>query len=105
MIKMNDAATIFAIISAIATILSIIFAILAFSRNKTKDNLDLEKRITMLEAHPHGKDDLELESRLTRMEIDLQYIRQSLDDSKKWRHTIENRVQRLELNNHNGGNN
>lgn len=65
------------ILGGVVSILSIIFAILTFSRNGRRDNVKLEQR-------------------LTGMEKDILYIRESLDSSKEWHNDIEKRVERLE---------
>ena len=65
------------ILGGAVSILSIIFAILTFSRNGRRDNIRLEQR-------------------LTGMEKDILYIRKSLDGSNQWHNDIEKRVERLE---------
>ena len=54
------------VIAGLGTVLSITFAILAFGRNKSHDNA-------------------EIQSRLAKIETDIVYIRETLDDSKDWR--------------------
>lgn len=65
------------VIAACGTILSITFAILAFGRNKSNDNA-------------------EIQSRLSRIETDIVYIRLTLDDSKDWRKDFDERLRKLE---------
>lgn len=65
------------VIAGFGTVLSITFAILAFGRNKSNDNA-------------------EIQSRLARIETDIVYIRSSLDDSKSWRKDFDERLRKLE---------
>lgn len=74
---MNDISIIFTVIGSLATILSIIFCILTFASNKSKNTANLE-------------------SRLTRIETDIIYIRQALDERKEWQINIEKRLTNLE---------
>lgn len=78
---MDTLSTIFALISAITTVLSVIFAILAFGRNK-------------------GNDNKEIESRLTKIETDILYIRQQLEsnrtEDREWKTMVEKRISKLE---------
>lgn len=66
-------------VASIATILSIIFAILAFARNKQKDSNDTS-------------------AKLAKIETDISYIRATLDKREAWEHDIEGRLRELELN-------
>ena len=74
---MNEISIIFTVIGSLATILSIIFCILTFASNKSKNTANLE-------------------SRLTRIETDIMYIRQALDERKEWQINIEKRLTNLE---------
>lgn len=74
---MNEISIIFTVIGSLATILSIIFCILTFAANKSKNTANLE-------------------SRLTRIETDILYIRQALDERKEWQINIEKRLTNLE---------
>jgi len=74
---MNEISIIFTAIGSLATILSIIFCILTFASNKSKNTANLE-------------------SRLTRIETDIIYIRQALDERKEWQINIEKRLTNLE---------
>lgn len=74
---MNEISIIFTVIGSLATILSIIFCILTFAANKSKNTANLE-------------------SRLTRIETDIIYIRQALDERKEWQISIEKRLTNLE---------
>ena len=74
---MNEISIIFTAIGSLATILSIIFCILTFGSNKSKNTANLE-------------------SRLTRIETDIIYIRQALDERKEWQINIEKRLTNLE---------
>lgn len=74
---MNEISIIFTAIGSLATILSIIFCILTFASNKSKNTANLE-------------------SRLTRIETDIIYIRQALDERKEWQISIEKRLTNLE---------
>lgn len=74
---MNEISIIFTAIGSLATILSIIFCILTFAANKSKNTANLE-------------------SRLTRIETDIMYIRQALDERKEWQINIEKRLTNLE---------
>lgn len=65
------------VIAGTGTILSITFAILAFGRNKSHDNA-------------------EIQSRLAKIETDIVYIRETLDDSKDWRKEFDERLRKLE---------
>jgi len=65
------------VIAGFGTILSITFAILAFGRNKSNDNA-------------------EIQSRLARIETDIVHIRLTLDDSKDWRKDFDERLRKLE---------
>lgn len=65
------------VIAASGTILSITFAILAFGRNKSHDNA-------------------EIQSRLAKIETDILYIRETLDESKDWRKDFDERLRKLE---------
>ena len=74
---MNEISIIFTAIGSLATILSIIFCILTFAANKSKNTANLE-------------------SRLTRIETDIIYIRQALEERKEWQISIEKRLTNLE---------
>lgn len=74
---MNEISIIFTAIGSLATILSIIFGILTFASNRSKNTANLE-------------------SRLTRIETDIIYIRQALDERKEWQISIEKRLTNLE---------
>ena len=74
---MNEISIIFTAIGSLATILSIIFCILTFASNRSKNTANLE-------------------SRLTRIETDIIYIRQALDERKEWQINIEKRLTNLE---------
>ena len=74
---MNEISIIFTVIGSLATILSIIFCILTFASNKSRNTANLE-------------------SRLTRIETDIIYIRQALDERKEWQINIEKRLTNLE---------
>lgn len=74
---MNEISIIFTVIGSLATILSIIFCILTFAANRSKNTANLE-------------------SRLTRIETDIIYIRQALDERKEWQISIEKRLTNLE---------
>ena len=74
---MNEISIIFTAIGSLATILSIIFCILTFASNRSKNTANLE-------------------SRLTRIETDIIYIRQALDERKEWQISIEKRLTNLE---------
>ena len=74
---MNEISIIFTVIGSLATILSIIFCILTFASNRSKNTANLE-------------------SRLTRIETDILYIRQALDERKEWQINIEKRLTNLE---------
>ena len=74
---MNEISIIFTAIGSLATILSIIFCILTFAANRSKNTANLE-------------------SRLTRIETDIIYIRQALDERKEWQINIEKRLTNLE---------
>lgn len=74
---MNTFTVVMTVIAGIMTILSVIFAILAFARNKTKDSN-------------------ENTARLVKIETDIQYIRQSLDERREWERDIETRIRKLE---------
>lgn len=74
---MNEISIIFTAIGSLATILSIIFCILTFASNKSRNTANLE-------------------SRLTRIETDIIYIRQALDERKEWQINIEKRLTNLE---------
>lgn len=65
------------VLAGIGTILSIVFAILAFARNKTKDNVETSER-------------------LAKIETDISYIRTTLDKREAWEHDIELRIRNLE---------
>lgn len=65
------------VIAGFGTILSITFAILAFGRNRSNDNA-------------------EIQSRLARIETDIVHIRLTLDDSKDWRKDFDERLRKLE---------
>lgn len=82
---MDNITLVFATISCITTILSIVFAILAFARGKAKDDKE---------------ENIKLETRLTSMEKDILYIRKSLDNSVDWRIEFDKRLYALEQ--HNG---
>lgn len=84
------------VIAGIGTILSIIFAILAFGRNKIKDNNDLEQRITKLEMSAQEVNSMEIQVRLANIEKDIQYIRESLTDFKEWRETYDQKLHTIE---------
>ena len=74
---MGDVTIITTTIAVIGTILSIVFAILAFDRNKAKDATDTSER-------------------LAKIETDISYIRVTLDKRESWEHEIEQRVRTLE---------
>ena len=74
---MNEISIIFTAIGSLATILSIIFCILTFAANRSKNTANLE-------------------SRLTRIETDIIYIRQALEERKEWQINIEKRLTNLE---------
>ncbi|HHU80226.1 MAG TPA: hypothetical protein GXZ35_02675 [Acholeplasmataceae bacterium] len=74
---MNTFSVVMSVVAAIGTILSITFAILAFGRNKSNDNA-------------------EIQSRLAKIETDILYIRETLDDSKDWRKDFDERLRKLE---------
>ena len=74
---MNEISIIFTVIGSLATILSIIFCILTFAANKSKNTANLE-------------------SRLTRIETDIIYIRHALDERKEWQISIEKRLTNVE---------
>lgn len=65
------------IVGSICTCLSIIFAILTYARTRTKDSNSIVIK-------------------LAKMETDIIYIRQNLDDRKKWEATVEDRLRELE---------
>lgn len=67
-----------AVISTVIAALSVLFAILTYSRGKTKDS----KEVTI---------------KLTKMEADILYIRQSIDKNEDWKNSIEKRVRNLEI--------
>jgi len=74
---MNTFSVVMTIIAGIGSVLSITFAILAFGRNKSRDNA-------------------EIQSRLAKIETDIVYIRETLDDSKDWRREFDERLRKLE---------
>lgn len=74
---MDNSSLIIAIVGSICTCLSIIFAILTYARSRTKDSNSIAIK-------------------LAKMETDIIYIRQSLDDRKKWESTVEDRLRDLE---------
>ena len=74
---MTTFSAVMTVIAGIATILSVIFAILAFSRNKTKDSN-------------------ENTTRLVKIESDIVYIREKLDERKEWEKDVEARLRVLE---------
>jgi hypothetical protein len=74
---MNVFSVVMTVIASFGTVLSIIFAILAFGRNKSNDNA-------------------EIQSRLAKIETDIVYIRETLDDSKDWRKEFDERLRKLE---------
>jgi len=74
---MNVFSVVMTVIASFGTVLSIIFAILAFGRNKSHDNA-------------------EIQSRLAKIETDIVYIRETLDDSKDWRKEFDERLRKLE---------
>lgn len=78
---MNVITLVFAVITCIATILSITFAILAFARSKSKED---------------ENESVKLESRLISMEKDILYIRESLDNFKSWQLEYDKRLYNLE---------
>lgn len=65
------------VLAGIGTVLSVVFAILAFARNKTKDNVETSER-------------------LAKIETDISYIRTTLDKREAWEHDIELRIRNLE---------
>ena len=69
--------TVTTVIAVIGTILSIVFAILAFARNKSKDGAETSER-------------------LAKIETDINYIRVTLDKREAWEHDIEHRIRKLE---------
>jgi len=73
----NTFSVVMSVVAAIGTILSITFAILAFGRNKSHDNA-------------------EIQSRLAKIETDILYIRETLDESKDWRKDFDERLRKLE---------
>ena len=76
---MVDLTILLSVTTGLGAILSIVFAILAFARNKSKDASEITER-------------------LAKIETDILYIRQGLDDHKTWEHDIEQRVRALETN-------
>lgn len=74
---MDSLSLIIAIVGVICTCLSITFAILTYARSRTKDSTSIAIK-------------------LTKMETDIIYIRQNLDDRKKWEATVEDRLRDLE---------
>lgn len=74
---MTELNVVVTILASIGTILSVTFAILAFSRNKSIDKADLQ-------------------SRLIKIETDITYIRENLDDSKTWKKDVEDRLRKIE---------
>lgn len=74
---MNVFSVVMTVIAGLGTVLSITFAILAFGRNKSHDNA-------------------EIQSRLAKIETDIVYIRETLDDSKDWRKEFDERLRKLE---------
>ena len=74
---MNIFSAVMSIIAGVGTVLSITFAFLAFGRNKSHDNA-------------------EIQSRLAKIETDIVYIRETLDDSKDWRKEFDERLRKLE---------
>jgi len=73
----TEFAIVIAVIGLIATILSIVLAVVTLSRNKRQDDTDVK-------------------SRLTRIETDIIYIRENLDKRGQWEASIEERVRALE---------
>ena len=74
---MNVFSVVMTVIAGLGTVLSITFAILAFGRNKSHDNA-------------------EIQSRLAKIETDIVYIRETLDDSKDWRKEFDECLRKLE---------
>jgi len=74
---MNVFSIVMTVIAGFGTVLSITFAILAFGRNKSHDNA-------------------EIQSRLAKIETDILYIRETLDESKDWRKDFDERLRKLE---------
>lgn len=74
---MTTFSVVMTVLAGIGTILSIIFAILAFTRNKTKDSN-------------------ENTARLVKIETDICYIREKLDERRDWEKDIEARLRVLE---------
>lgn len=74
---MTTFSVVMTVIAGIGTILSITFAILAFTRNKTKDSN-------------------ENTARLVKIETDIVYIREKLDERRDWERDIEARLRYLE---------
>lgn len=102
---MDNTATVLAIVGGIATIVGCILTILAFARNKTKDNEDEENRLTKaekdietLKSISKNKVDnsVENEARLVSIEKDVQYIRISVDGMNAKLDSHEHRIQKLE---------
>ncbi len=74
---MNTFSVVMSVVAAIGTILSITFAILAFGRNKSNDNAEIQSRLAKIETY-------------------ILYIRETLDDSKDWRKDFDERLRKLE---------
>ena len=74
---MDTLSLVIAIIGVVCTCLSITFAILTYAKSHTKDSNAIAIQ-------------------LTKMETDIIYIRQSLDERKKWENNIEDRLRELE---------
>ena len=75
---MTTFSAIMTVLAGIGTVLSITFAILAFSRNKTGDSN-------------------ENTARLVKIESDIVYIREKLDERKEWEKDVEARLRALEI--------
>lgn len=74
---MNTFDVILAVIAGMSSILSIVIAILAFGRNKTKDTA-------------------ETEAKLARIETDIAYIRRAVEREEQRYDSLEKRVRILE---------
>lgn len=74
---MTTFSVVMTVIAGIGTVLSITFAILAFTRNKTKDSN-------------------ENTARLVKIETDIVYIRERMDERRDWEKDIEARLRMLE---------
>jgi len=77
-----------AVVAAICSVLTIVFGIIAFSKNRTKEDTDEIKERT--------KELFLLHTRLVQIEKDVSYIRLSLDELKDWKTDFDKRLRIIE---------